>query len=531
MENISILIVGAGPVGLGMACALARLGVASIVVESNPDLSEHPRARGVNVRTMELFRLWGCVDDILAKEQPKEARRFIWAESFQGEEIARIGVEDEKERLYSPTRSSLISQNHVEEALFNCIGKYPNAKVLFSKEMISFEQDSDGVVVTLQDRKTDQKEKIRAEYLIGADGVRSKTRQLLGIPMEGPSDLGRFCSVYCELDLSKWVKDRPCIGFFFTDIELDGRSFFSIAGKNRWIVGMRFQKHNKKEDFTDEYCIEEIRRVVKESHLPVRILNKSFWTLGAQIAPQYRKDRVFLVGDAAHQIPPTGGLGMNTGIQDAHNLAWKLAYVLRYDFPDSLLDSYYEERAPVAAVNTHWSLQNAQRFVEIYQAIFAHDMEKLKKILHQQRDHLNHLGLDLGFIYHSPFIFSENDHMLSISPSEYQPTTLPGSRAPHIALQHRGKTISSLDLFEKEYVLLLGKEGQLWEKALKELSFAFPIKTYRIGHDLEESSEWDKTYEMQPQSAVLVRPDGHVAWRCQKIEGDLKTLLAKVILP
>ena len=531
MKSIPILIVGAGPVGLSMALNLARHNICSCVVERNSGISRHPKARGVNVRTMELFRQWGNDIELLKYEQPKEARRFIWAESLQGEEITRIAVEDTFIGSYSPTQSSLVSQDHVEESLRNSLKNYRNTEVHFSKEVISFEQDPSEVTIQILDQQKDQIELVRAQYLIGADGTRSTTRQQLGITMQGPGDLGYFCSVYCTLDLSPWLKHRPCIGFFFTDPKLGGRSFFSIDGKNHWIVGMRFLKENSRDDFTDTYCIQEIQRIVGKPDLSVQILNKNFWTMGAQIANQYRVGRVFLTGDAAHQLPPTGGLGMNTGIQDVHNLAWKLAWVLKYGISDSLLDSYYNERVAVAEQNMEWSLQNAKRYVEIAEVMRGGNKEKLKIKLKEQHQNLNHPGLDLGFVYHSKAVISENEQTLSISPSIYRPTTLPGSRAPHVRLIQKGKVISTLDLFENEFVLLVGNGGQKWQMALGKLNLQFPVKIYRVADDgdLQDPEEtWHNIYEVEKTGAVLVRPDGHVAWRCQATKDSPSEVLKTI---
>src|SRR6185437_16629559 len=162
----------------------------------------------------------------------------------------------------------------------------------------------------------------------------------------------------------------------FANPKLSSKPYFaSVDGANRWIVMLRLAEDNSREDFTDEYCISEIRSVAGLPDLPVRIINKNFWRMGAQVAGGYRKGRVFLAGDAAHIMPPTGGFGMNTGVQDAHNLAWKLAFVLKHNISDKLLDTYYDERAPIARQNITWSIANAKRFAEIYEAIDADDME------------------------------------------------------------------------------------------------------------------------------------------------------------
>ena len=240
--------------------------------------------------------------------------------------------------------------------------------------------------------------------------------------------------------------------------------------------------------------------------------------MAAQVAKQYRHGRIFLIGDAAHRLPPTGGLGMNTGIADAHNLAWKLAFVLKYNVSEKLLDTYYDERAPIAKRNIEWSTENAKRFFDIFKAIHEGDNETLKIKLHEQQKNFNYEGLDLGFIYHSKAILSENDQTLSVLPDKYIPTTLPGSRAPYVNLIKNGKEISTLDLFEKNFILLIGSDGESWRTAAKKTTeiISLPLVVYKVAQDgdlVDHNNIWHDTYGISTNGAVLVRPDGHVAWR------------------
>lgn len=539
LKKIPILIIGAGPVGLSMALALARQNVHSLVIERHSGRTEHPRARGVSMRTMELFKQWGNIDELLKYEFPREAIRFIWSESLQGNEVTRVQMKGLESYTHGPIGASFVTQDCVEEYLHNTLKRHPEAEVQFLKEMISFEEIDTGVLVRLLNRKTNEEELIHAQYVVAADGAHSPTRKQLKIEMEGLDNLGRSCSVYCEFDISKWTNHRPAAGFFFTDPKLLGRALFTAYGKNRWIVGMNFTPQNKKEDFTDEYCISEIRRVCNIPNLDIKIINKSFWTMAAQIAMQYRHGRILLVGDAAHRLPPTGGLGMNTGIADAHNLAWKLAFVLNNAVSDTLLDTYHEERAPIAKRNIEWSTENAKRFFDIYKAIHAGDHETLKIKLHDQQKNLNYEGLDLGFIYHSNAVISENNQTISIQPDKYEPTTLPGSRAPYMHLIQNGHKISTLDLFEKEFVLLIGKEGKNWVNAAQKIDHLklIPFKFYRIAADadlIDPENVFHNLYEISEQGCVLIRPDGHVAWRSQGeselSEKTLKNVFEKLML-
>ncbi|WP_028389010.1 FAD-dependent monooxygenase [Legionella fairfieldensis] len=429
-----------------------------------------------------------------------------------------------------PIGASFATQDCVEEYLHHTLQNYPDAEIQFSKEMISFEENNTGIMVKLLDRKNNKEELVQTQYLLAADGAHSSIRKQLEIEMEGPDNLAQSCSVYCEFDISQWTKHRPSIGFFFTNPQLSGRSLFTAYGKNRWIVGLNLKPENAKEDFTDEYCLSEIRRVLGMPELEINIINKSFWTMAAQIAKQYRHGNVFLVGDAAHRLPPTGGLGMNTGIADAHNLAWKLALSINHSVSDALLDTYYDERAPVAKRNIAWSIENAERFFDIFKAIQSGDYETLKIKLHEQQKNLNYEGLDLGFIYHSQAVLPENDQIISILPDKYIPTTLPGSRAPYVKLMKDEEIISTFDLFEKEYVLLVGSEGQAWQAAANELVLerSLPLKSYRVaanGDLIDPENTWHSNYEITTTGAVLVRPDGHVAWRSKEmITNPLKQL-------
>ena len=227
------------------------------------------------------------------------------------------------------------------------------------------------VTVEILNKNTNQKETLSSQYLIAADGANSSLRKLFNVEMEGMNNLGVFCNIYCEMNLDKYVEHRPSAGFMFTRPDVRGTFLLSKKGYKKWLVGVRIGSNPNltKESFTDDFCVDYVKKVINDPEVEVHVINKAFWTMAALIAKQYRVDRVFFAGDAAHRLPPTGGFGMNTGIQDVHNLAWKLAMVLKGQADESLLDTYFTERVQIAKTNSSWSINNAKRMEKIFRCI------------------------------------------------------------------------------------------------------------------------------------------------------------------
>lgn len=530
--NTQVTIVGAGPVGLSMAIGLARMGIRCVVIEKHASTTNHPKARGVNTRTMEIFRLWGLEKALRQYELPFEAHRFIWLESFQGKELSRISAKPRSSSA-SPTSTALISQDWVEHELFVATQRYPEIQCLFNTTMIEFYQDAHGVRTTVNDNKTNKQLDINSQFLIAADGAVSPIRKTLNIAMEGEDNLGEFCNIYCEMDLGKYVKDRPSVGFMFTRRDIMGTFILSKDGAKKWLLGVRYDANPElsKKFFTDDFCVEFVKRVIDDDSINVSLINKSFWTMAALVAKTYRQGRIFLAGDAAHRLPPTGGLGMNTGIQDAHNLAWKLALVLQGYAQDALLDTYFEERAPIAVANIDWSTKNARRFSTIFQAIYEEDFVTMNRALEEQNEHLNQIALDIGFHYEQGALIPDRGSYPAMEADQYIPSTLPGSRAPHYMLYRDDKPVSTLELFERSFVILSSDRNPDWHNAALAIKTC-PLKSYRVGihGELQDpENQWAKMYEISEQGAVLVRPDGHVAWRSREAVKDAAHSLREVL--
>ncbi len=484
---------------------LAYQGIESILIEKHPSTTTHPKARGVNGRSMELFRSWGLEDQMKQHQMPLEAHRFTWIEDFQGEEIARVQATVDYSQ-YSPTGRAIIAQDCVEEELFKKAQSMPEIDLRFDTEMVDAFQDDEKVTVKIRNRQTNQEETLTAQYLIAADGANSPLRKLFDIEMEGEDNLGEFCNIYCEMNLDKYVEHRPSAGFMFTRPDVRGTFFLSKSDGKKWLVGVRLAANRNltKERFSDnDSCVDYVKTVINDPEVKVHLINKAFWTMAALTAKHYRVGRVFLAGDAAHRLPPTGGFGMNTGIQDAHNLAWKLAMVIKGQAEESLLDTYFTERVQIARTNTSWSMSNATRFVKIYTALNENDLIAAKEALEDQSHHINNILFDLGFVYGSEYQNQE----------DYHPSAQLGARAPHCWLQREGEQISTLDLYNNQFVLVCHPEARHWQEAYRQ----FPCKVVTI----DENQDFLEKYAISKRGAVLVRPDGHIAWRADDEKGRM----------
>ncbi|MFD7573552.1 FAD-dependent oxidoreductase [Streptomyces sp. NPDC059810] len=521
-----VLIVGGSLVGLSTALFLGRLGVPHILVERHAGTSIHPRGRGNNLRTMELFRSSGIASaiqdaaSVLARnngilQTPSlvgDAGEWLFKEIDPGGGVAR----------FSPSGWCLCSQNDLEPVLRERAGEL-GGDLRFSTELMSFEQDAEGVTAQVKSRETGEHTTIRADYLVAADGPRSPVRERLAIGQRGQGDLFHNVSItFLSRGLADVVGDRHFIVCYLTNPEADG-ALLPVDNQQRWVFHAPWHPEHGEtlEEFTDERCKEHIRRAVGVPDLDVEITGRAPWHAAERIAERYADGRVFLVGDSAHEMPPTGAFGSNTGIQDGHNLAWKLAAVLGGWAGPGLLASYDAERRPVAEVT---SARAAARSVEHshpgYVPAPGAGGPKGKRggILNEVIGYRYPQGAVLGI-----------DRTAPVVADALRLTGEPGSRAPHVWLNRAGTRISTLDLYERSLVLLSSEDGAGgWHAAAAHVGqqLSVPLDAYRIGAgpDAELSpasdTDWAEAHGVTADGAVLVRPDGFVAWRSEGASAD-----------
>jgi putative polyketide hydroxylase len=516
---------------------LGRLGVRHTLVERHAGTSIHPRGRGNNVRTMELFRVAGVepaireaaetlADNHGILQTPTlvgDAGEWLFKEIDPGGGLAR----------FSPSSWCLCSQDDLEPVLLDRATAL-GGDLRFSTELMSFDTDSSGVRAVVKSRQTGEHTTIRADYLVAADGPRSPVREQLRIGQSGPGDLFHNISVtFRSRRLAEVVGDRRFIVCYLTNPDADG-ALLPVDNQENWVFHAPWHPEHGEtlEEFTDERCADHIRRAVGDTDIDVQITGKAPWHAAQRVARSYGSGRVFLAGDSAHEMSPTGAFGSNTGIQDAHNLAWKLAAVLGGWAGDGLLDTYDVERRPVAEAT---SARAAVRSAEHSHPGFAPP----PGVGGGPRQGI--LNVVLGHRYPRGAVVGA-DAAAPVVPEKLALTAEPGSRAPHLWVRHQSRRISTLDLYERSLVLLSDADADTddassWHQAAVRLAeeLSVPLVSYRLGTAAgseltpEDDADWAERHGTTRTGAVLVRPDGFVAWRSSGPVQDAELTLRQVL--
>ncbi|MFC5500859.1 FAD-dependent monooxygenase [Lysinimonas soli] len=512
--DADVVIIGAGPVGLAAGLLMSQYGIRATVLERRAERNHHPKARGIRLRASELARLWGLDDELRAIAMPAETHRFIYTETVAGGEIARTESMTSLDKSWSSVRPYRVSQDLLEQALERHLVAAPLVRLEKGVTVESIAQDDDGVELAVRDAARGPA-RIRAKYVIAADGVGSSMRSALGIAFGSDAPTPFWQSIYWHGDLRPYTAERPAIMYYTRSGGSGGLVGVAPAGgEDRWVtIIQNAPTRERPPALSEEEAIAAVRRAVGVDELKVDVLSSETFRISADVASSYRVGRVFLAGDAAHSLPPTGGFGINTGFADVHNLAWKLAMVLTGSAPESLLASYETERRPVALSNAAWSVGNAQRFVKVKAALMADDRDELRRLLDDQHRHVDPIEQDLGFSY-AP----------GSEPSEIAVGTITfGARAPHAPVLVNGRTVSTLDVFDGRMTVLLGAADSVWLSAIPKGT------TVRVlGEPGFEGADQTlaERYSLGEQGAAIVRPDGHVGWLTHSVAGDLRQRFA-----
>ncbi len=547
--DVPVLVVGAGPTGMITALLLRRLGVPALVVERRGGPQRAPAAHAVNARTFEIWRQAGVDMDALAaaSTSPADAGSTCWVTKLGGEVLGRLPYERQGDDVLAVTPTPLrnLSQHRLEPILLDALIESGAPAPRYGHRWMSAEADADGVTSLLQEGDTGRTYEVRSRYLVAADGAGSPVRKWLGIAAVGPERLQSFVMIHFEADLRPLVRDCPGVLYWICDPDCTG-VFVAHDIDREWVFMHGFDPDTESaQSYTPERCEALVRRALVTPEVDITVRTISTWVMTCQVAERYRDGRVFLVGDAAHRFPPTGGLGLNTGVQDAHNLAWKLAAVLDGDAPATLLDTYETERRPVAQYNAEQSLQNAMRLFEVSRALgfdpdtavarrnfaaIVGDPDRRREVaaaIDNQAEHFDMLGLQLGFTYeHGALVPDGSAKPAGGNPvRDFVPSSRPGSRLPHGWLG-RG---SSLDLIRYDRLtLLVGAEGGPWLEAARALGAQ--VECVRIGADVPDPDGWwSRVAGMGPGGALLVRPDQHVAFRARDTVADPSAALRSAV--
>lgn len=576
IDETDVLVVGAGPAGLTMSAMLARDGVQAIILNKYPNCAHTPRAHITNQRAMEIFRDLGVEEKVRGEALSWEQMGHnIWATSVTGPELARMyawGSGPHRHADYvnaSPCPMANVGQHRLEPVLRARADEF-GADLRFNHELVGITQNAESVEAEVKDRSTGENYVIRARYAVGADGGRSLVAKSLDFPYDGQSGLGSAVNVWLEADLEKYRADRPGALFFTIqpgrDFWLGAGTFITVRPWNEWVLIVVYDPKTETLDLSEAALTERARKVIGDKDVEITIKDVSEWQLNHVVATQYRKGRVFLAGDAAHQHPPANGLGSNTSVQDSYNLAWKLSHVVRGLADDALLDSYNDERQPVGRQVVDRALESVGLFGQIPSIFgveagqsdeegqtaldnFSSDSEdgrkrraELDRALAENEYHFNAHGVELGQRYTSTAAVTDGQAMPEYSRDPqlyYHPTTWPGAYLPHVWVVRDGKRVSTLDLAgDGAFTLLVGVGGDAWAEATATVAkeLGVDLRCVKVGRGCEVDDAygaWVECREISDHGAILVRPDRYVGWRMPDLPAepsqDLRAAMRRIL--
>jgi len=547
--DTDVFVVGTGPMGSTTALLLATYGVRVTAISNYRWLANSPRAHITNQRAAEVFRDAGIEEELRDLAMPwNHMSNTNIVTSLAGQELARIsswggGERREDYRAASPTEPMDLPQTFLEPVLVNNAASR-GAKILFNTLYLSHEEDLEGVTVYLRDRNSGLEYTQRARYLVGADGGNSSVAENANIEFHGVRNKSGTVYTRFEADLSDLVAHRPGVLTLVLNSDLEGGDTGTgvircVRPWNEWIVGWGFDPQQGEPDVSDEKAIEKVHQLIGRDNIDVKLIGTSVWYVNEQYANTLQSGRVFIGGDAAHRHPPNNGLGSNTCVQDAFNLAWKLAYVVKGLAGEELLASYQDERQPIAQQIVERANRSRAEFSEL-KAIFSDTNRPFDEIVSElgaptsqgaalraqfsaavakKRYEYQAHGVELNQRYSStavlddgsePEVFDRDRELYA------QATTRPGAKLPHAWVTDAdSKLISTLDLVGRgKFTVVTGPSGAAWVDAVETLDKPW-LDVVLIGSAKtpDPYGAWAKLREVSEDGALLVRPDGYVAAR------------------
>jgi 2-polyprenyl-6-methoxyphenol hydroxylase-like FAD-dependent oxidoreductase len=528
-RHTQVLVVGGSLVGLSTSVLLASYGVPHLVVESHPGTAIHPRAASFHQRTMEVFRSVGLqreVEEAAAREF-RQGGAIVAVESLGGKELAYFyrSYNDGVEGL-SPTDRLFITQVGLEPILRQRASDL-GAEHLFGTDLVSFETRDDHIVSVIRPHGGGPEEVVISDYLVATDGAHSAVREQLGIPMTGRGSFADCVTIYFKADVNPLMGDRNLSVVYVNHPELTGFFRFSITGDSGFLAvfatlepdGAR--NTHVGEDISGEQCVELVRTALgSAAGLPVDIESIQRWSAMAATAAAFQSGRVFLAGDAAHVMPPTGGFGGNTGVADAYNLAWKLAFATRGIAGPGLVDTYSAERRPISALTVE---QAYTRYALRVDPSLPRD---------DLMPPLDDAAIELGAIYQSSAVHSDHAPEQQLDDPHARTWTV-GARVPHVPLTDNGSQSSTLDAADRGFALLADHGHDLWQRAAGEVeeSLGVPVAVKPIdpGSPPEPAEPPAETAGPAWTGAALIRPDGVIAWKPQVPAAEAASQLGAVM--
>lgn len=521
-QPLEVVVVGGGPCGLFAALLLARSGVSVTLLEKHRDVLDHPKAMLLSRRSVEVLRMSGIHSGLDACEGNPPPNLTVWAAGLATGEIFGQTPMPPEDPSITPCRNLHLPQPELEYILRR-EAKAAGVDCRFGHRLESSVWTGDCVHLNIHSMADNRHYRLATRYVIAADGAASSVRNTLGIPVNGPGDLGHFLNVHFEADYGELPAERRAR--LYSIFRPDGCEFFvSVNGSNRWLMHHFLSPGDGPEDFPPARLAEIIRDYSGQPGVPVRILGISPWVMSPKVAATFRQGPFFLVGDAAARLSPAGGLGLNTGLQSVHNLTWKLAMVLKGHASPRLLDTYTAERLDAVNQTMKNTLGNTSEIFEAVDAALHEDWNAVRTIAANSKRAGSNMGQDFG-AHPTRGAFLPDGTPFSDPADQrntYIPAARPGHRAPHFKLNDGSPLIDHIG----GKMTLIVSNADTWQPPLDSVASQHPELPKPHLLDLTHASNAEGTrtlYGISPSGMVLIRPDGVVAARFNSLHDHQRT--------